>query len=268
MDRIASRHNARVKSAAKLRQRRQRQRQGRFLIDGDREIARAIAADCDLIDAFVRDSASDDPATRAMVADLEACGAAVSAVADEVYDKLAFGDRAGGMVAVGRARQWGLADLRPPPTPLIAVIESLEKPGNVGAVLRSGDGAGVDATIVADPRTDLFNPNTIRASLGTVFGRSVCGAASLDAKRWLDERQIEIYAATPDAEKLYTDVDYLGASAIVLGSEATGLSKVWSDSRVTRIKLPMLGIADSLNVSAAAAAIFYEARRQRDVRSN
>ena len=145
----------------------------------------------------------------------------------------------------------------------MAVLEGLEKPGNVGAVLRSADGAGVDAVIVADPRTDLFNPNTIRASLGTVFGAGVCTATAAETLAWLRRLGVPIFAARPEATLDYADVDYRGGAAIVLGSEAEGLSAAWTAADVTAMRLPMRGVADSLNVSATAAVLFYEAQRQR-----
>jgi TrmH family RNA methyltransferase len=135
----------------------------------------------------------------------------------------------------------------------------------VGAVLRSADGAGVDAVVVADPQTDLFNPNTIRASLGTVFAATVCTATAAEALAWLRRLAIPAFAARPDATVDYTAADYRGGAAIVLGSEAAGLSAAWDAAGVTPIGLPMRGMADSLNVSATAAVLFYEAQRQRRV---
>jgi TrmH family RNA methyltransferase len=133
----------------------------------------------------------------------------------------------------------------------------------LGAILRSADAAGVDAVIVADGRTDLFNPNTIRASLGTVFRANVCEATTADAIAWLRTNELRIIAARPDATKDYTETDLRGSLAIVLGSEAAGLTDAWNAADITPIKLPMHGIADSLNVSTTAAVLFYEARRQR-----
>jgi TrmH family RNA methyltransferase len=147
---------------------------------------------------------------------------------------------------------------------LIAVLEGVEKPGNIGAVLRSADAAGVAALILADARTDLYNPNAIRASLGTIFTVPVCQAASDETLAWLREKNISIVAARVDGSMPYTKIDYHGPTAVVLGSEAAGLSKTWSAPDITPVRLPMLGAADSLNVAAAAAVIFYEALRQRN----
>ena len=151
-----------------------------------------------------------------------------------------------------------------PACPLVVVLEGVEKPGNVGAVLRSADGAGVSALVVADPRTDLFNPNAIRASLGTVFSLPVAESAARDVLAWLGGRGLRIVAARVEGAVAYTEVDYRRPTAIILGSEAAGLTALWSGEDVRPIRLPMLGVADSLNVSAAAAVLFYEALAAED----
>ena len=145
------------------------------------------------------------------------------------------------------------------------MLEGVEKPGNVGAVLRSADAAGVSAVIVADGRTDLFNPNAIRASLGTIFTMQVCEAASGEVLAWLRGKRFQIIAARVDGSVGYMKVDYRRPTAIVLGGEAAGISPIWSGDDVTAVHLPMRGAADSLNVSVTAAVLFYEALRQRDI---
>ncbi|MAT72113.1 MAG: rRNA methyltransferase [Planctomycetaceae bacterium] len=260
---ITSRHNPRVKAAAKLRTGRKRTSAERFLIDGPREIARAIAAGVEIAEAFVCDELVDGDEAAAAVTALRSATGEFATVTPEVFEKLCFGQRGSGAVAVAVPPARSLAGLQLPPAPLVAVIEGVEKPGNVGAVLRSADGAGVDAVVVADPRTDLFNPQTIRASLGTVFGRHVCTASAADALAWLRTLNVPLLAARPDATVLYTAVDYRRGAAIILGSEATGLTDLWHAADVTPVKLPMRGLADSLNVSATAAVMFYEAERQR-----
>jgi RNA methyltransferase, TrmH family len=153
-----------------------------------------------------------------------------------------------------------------PADPLVLVIEALEKPGNLGAVLRSADGAGVDAVIAASPRTDLFNPNAIRASAGTVFSVPLAAASSGDVMAWLRRNGIRVVAARVEAERAYTDADLRGPVAIALGAETDGLTDAWSGDGVEAVNLPMLGMADSLNVSVTAAVLAYEARRQRGAR--
>jgi len=263
MQHITSRQNARVKEAAKLRLARQRERQGRFVIDGARELLRAINSSIEIVEAFICESRCNDAETKQAAEAVSQSRAAVATVTEEVFEKLCFGERTGGVLAIARTPERSLAQLKLPAAPLIAVIEGIEKPGNVGAILRSADGAGVDAVVIADPRTDLFNPNAIRASLGTIFGANICTATSSETQAWLRAQNIPVVAARPDATALYTEVDYRGGAAIVLGSEAEGLTDAWSGDAATAIGLPMRGIADSLNVSATAAVLFYEAQRQR-----
>jgi TrmH family RNA methyltransferase len=263
MTTITSLRNPHVNSAVRLRDRRHRDRQKRILIDGARELARAITAGVRLVEVFVcRPLCQSDDARR--VLDLLAGSPARRFdVTEPVFEKLAFGDRTEGVLGVAETPAATLADLSVPDRPLVAVLEGVEKPGNVGAVLRSADGAGVSALIAADPRTDLFNPNAIRASLGTIFRLPVAAAGTAETLAWLRRRKLAIYAARVDAAIPYTEADFRRPAAIVLGSEAEGLSEAWSADDVTAVRLPMLGLVDSLNVSAAAAVLFYEALRQR-----
>ncbi|HUY90964.1 MAG TPA: TrmH family RNA methyltransferase [Pirellulales bacterium] len=263
---ITSLQNQRVKDAAKLRERRQRDKQHRILIDGVRELRRAITAGVALREIFVCEPLCRTVEARRLLDSLDSCGAEILPVTPEVFAKLAFGDRAEGVLGVARTPAARLDDLKPPSGALVAVVEGVEKPGNLGAVLRSADAAGVSALIAAGHGVDLFSPNVIRASLGTVFTLPVAAASAEETKRWLAERSFRVFAARVDAERLYTDVSYAGDAAIVLGSEAAGLSDIWSGPDVTPVKLPMCGAADSLNISAAAAVIFYEALRQRQSR--
>ena len=186
-------------------------------------------------------------------------------VTETALAKLAFGDRADGIVAVGLRPPLDLAGVRLGTDPLVAVVEGVEKPGNLGAILRSADGAGVDALVAADPRTDLFNPNAIRASLGTIFAVPLAAGPSHEVRAWLVELGLRIVVARVDADRAYTEVDLTGPLAIVLGSEAAGLGPTPGPGRTSSaVRLPMRGVADSLNVSAAGAVLLYEARRQRD----
>ncbi len=264
---ITSPQNPKIKAAARLRDARGRKKQGRFVVDGVREIGRALGAGIRFAEAFICEEIGTE-GQRAEVARLvrELRGAEITRVSVAVFEKLAFGDRTEGIVAVAETPSWGLKRLERTvlgETPLIGVIERIEKPGNVGAVLRSADGAGLRGLIVADPRSDLFNPNTIRASLGTLFTVPVATASTTEAIQWLRNRNISIFAAWVDGSISYETADYRGASAIVLGNEAEGLSPAWAAEGMQRVRLPMHGTADSLNISAAAAVLFYEARRQR-----
>lgn len=257
--------NPRVKAASALRDRRQRDRTGLTLIDGARELRRALEAGVTLVEAFVCEPLLAGLDARAVFDRLRANGTTLHTTSEPVFAKLAFGERAEGIVAVVRIPTTRLDDLALPPVPLVVVIEGVEKPGNVGALLRSADGAGVDAVVVASPRTDLFNPNAIRASAGTIFSVPLAVAATADVIAWLRAQSIRIVAAQVEAERIYTATDLRGPVAIVLGAEDDGLTSVWAAPDIDAVRLPMLGVADSLNVSVSGAVLLYEARRQRGV---
>ncbi len=263
MKQITSAANPRLKSAVRLRGRRERDRAGLTLIDGVRETLRALQGGAVIREAFVAIEFCSDLDCRALLQRLRDALVPVWEVGRDAFDKLAYGDRVDGVVAVAETPLRRLDDLILPPEPLIAIIEGVEKPGNLGAILRTADGAGLDAVIVADSATDLFNPNIIRASLGTVFAVPVSVASSGDVLTWLAERNIAIIAARVDGSVDYPEADYTGAVAIALGSEARGLSDAWAELARASVRVPMLGVADSLNVSATAAVLFYEALRQR-----
>ena len=260
---ITSLQNARVKDAIKLRDRRAREKQGRVLIDGARELRRAMEAQIELHELFVCRELCHSEDADAVLELADDARAEVLEVTPPVFEKLAFGERAEGVLGVARPPQRTLADLQVPENPLVAVLEGVEKPGNVGAVLRSADAAGVSAVVVADGGTDLYNPNTIRASLGTIFAVPVCGASSRETLAWLRVHGLHIVTSRVDAAIRYTAAPLAGPTAIVLGAESFGLSEMWRGDDVTEVSLPMLGVADSLNVSTTAAVLFYEALRQR-----
>ncbi|REK08279.1 MAG: RNA methyltransferase [Planctomycetota bacterium] len=260
---ITSVHNPRVKDAVRLRSARHRAKQGRILIDGARELLQAMRGGVRLVEVFVCSQRCHSSESGAVLHRLETLAADVWDVPGEVFAKLAFGDRHDGVLAVAEAPALLLSELAPRGAGLIAVLAGVEKPGNVGAVLRSADAAGVSAVIVADPGTDLYNPNCIRASLGTVFTQPVCTSTTAETMAWLRDRKIRVFATRPDAERQYTEVDLGSSAAVVLGSESAGLSDAWLADDVQPIRLPMLGSADSLNVSAAAAVLFYHALSQR-----
>jgi TrmH family RNA methyltransferase len=261
--RISSTANPRLKAALRLRGRRERDRQGLTLIDGVRETARALAGGANVREAFVSAEYCADEECLEVAERLRAAGVPVWELGPEAFARLAYGDRLDGIVTVAETPLRRLADLQLPTEPLVAVIEGVEKPGNLGAILRTGDGAGVSAVIIAEPGTDLLNPNVIRASLGTIFTVPLAVASTGEVLPWLREQGIAIVAARVDGSIDYTDVDYRGSVAIALGSEARGLSDAWGELAAASVRVPMLGVADSLNVSATAAVLFYEALRQR-----
>ncbi len=262
---ITSLHNPRVKTALQLRDRKGRTAQQRIIIDGAREIARALAGGVEIEELFVCDELLHTAAARELLASSALSPSVQIPVTRQVFEKLAYGERGEGLIATAKTPERTLASLQLPAAPLIAVLEGIEKPGNVGAVLRSADGAGVSALIVADGGTDLFNPNAIRASLGAIFTVPVCAASSAETLTWLRARAIAIFAARVASAIGYERADFRPGVAIVLGSEAQGLTDVWRGDDITPIMLPMLGVCDSLNVSATAAVLFYEAWRQRQL---
>jgi TrmH family RNA methyltransferase len=261
---LASPSNPRIKSVARLRDRRERESSGLTLVDGAREVRRALDAGVVVVEAFVCEPLLAGEDARAAFDALAARSIPVTTTTEAAFAKLAFGDRAEGIVAVIRAPSLELKALKLPDDPLVVVVEDVEKPGNVGAVLRSADGAGADALIAASPRTDLANPNVIRASAGTIFSVPLAAAPSADVVAWLRKRGIRVVAARVDAAGLYTDADLTGPLAIALGSETDGLTAAWQADDIETVRLPMHGVADSLNVSVSAAVLLYEARRQRD----
>lgn len=268
--RITSTANPAVRAAADLRHRRGRDETGLTLVDGARELRRALEAGFELREAFVCPELLTTDNARAVLSLLQHRGVTLRTVAPVVYSKVAFGDRSDGIVGVLAIPPSDLSALaqrlaqRVAHRALLAVVEAVEKPGNLGAILRSADGAGVDGLIAADPQTDLFNPNAIRASVGTIFAVPLAAAATADTVAWLRERALTIVAARVEGGLPYTGVDMTGPTVIVLGSESAGLSDAWRGPDVVAVRLPMRGAADSLNVSTAAAVLFYEARRQRD----
>ena len=261
---ITSTANPRVKAVVGLRDRRTRDALGSTLVDGAREVGRAIAAGVRVTELFSCPALAGSDDAQSALAAAAAAGIVPTTVSPAVLERLAFGDRSDGLVAVIRTPPTDLGRLALPARPLIVVAEAVEKPGNLGAILRSADGAGADAVIAADPRTDLFNPNAIRASLGTIFNVPLASASTEATIAWLTAAGIAIVVARVDGAVAYDSIDFRGPVAIVLGSEALGLADAWSGPAAGAARLPMLGIADSLNVSAAAAILLYEARRQRD----
>jgi len=261
---ITSLTNPRVKAAVRLRDRAERDVTGLTIVDGAREILRALDAGVHVELAFVAPDLLRSPDGLAAADRLRHRGMALE-VSPAVLGRIAFGQRSDGVVAIVAAPTGTLDELVVPPDPLIVVAEAIEKPGNLGAIVRTADGAGASAVIAADPRTDLFNPNAIRASLGTIFALPVVAATTAATLDWLSARGIRPIAARVDASRSYTDVDLRGPIAIVLGSEAGGLGEGWSDPRVEPVAIPMRGMADSLNVSIAAAVLLFEAVRQRDL---
>lgn len=184
-------------------------------------------------------------------------------VTAQVFSRIAYRESSGGVVALARPKRLALDGIALPPVPLILILETVEKPGNLGAILRTADAAAVDAVIVCDPQTDIYNPNAIRSSIGTIFTLQVVTATSADTIQWLQDKKIKSFATALTATGFYHDADFKQPSAIVMGSEAYGLSNLWLNQSDELIKVPMRGKIDSMNVSATAAIVMFEAMRQR-----
>lgn len=256
---ITSTQNPKIRNVTALEKPRERRKQGLFVIEGVRETELAIRAGYNLNNVFF----CDDLITQN---ELEAMGLSEKVlipVSGEVFDKIAVRENSGGVVAVAEQKVHHLDNVRLRSNPLVLVLEAVEKPGNLGAILRTADAANLDAVIICDPSTDFYNPNVIRSSIGCVFTVPVAAATSEKAIAWLKKNNINIYCTWLQASKPYHHIDYTAPSAIVMGTESTGLSAMWVSAATSNIIIPMEGSIDSMNVSTAAAVVVFEAKRQR-----
>ncbi|MDR1782763.1 MAG: RNA methyltransferase, partial [Dysgonamonadaceae bacterium] len=262
MNIITSIYNERIKNVLKLASKsKERKEQNLFVVEGARELslAKAGAYECDSV--FVCSelfAASDYPKVLENVLPER-----IFEVSPAVFQKMAYREHSDGITALLKPKSNTLADLVLSENPFIIVLESIEKPGNLGAVLRTADAANVDAVIVCDPLADVYNPNTIRSSIGCVFTVQVAVANNNDALNFLKNKNIRTYAAELDASVWYHETDFSHSSAIVMGAEADGLTDFWLKNADARIKIPMRGKIDSLNVSVSTAILTFEAMRQR-----
>jgi TrmH family RNA methyltransferase len=260
---ITSVQNPRIKQLVRLRERRERDEAGVFPVEGYRELSRALERGREVGEIYFAPEwflGSNEPA---LLERAEARGTRLFELSKDAFAKASYRDRPDGLL--GLAKQWptGLDQLPSPEVPFFLVVESIEKPGNLGTLLRGADAAGVHAVIVCDPVTDLFNPNVVRSSTGVLFSVPVAVARTEDVIAWLKERGVRTAATTPAAEALYSDVDLTGPLAIVMGSEQYGLSDTWLEKADLPVRIPMAGQADSLNVAMAAIITLFEAVRQR-----
>lgn len=256
---ISSVQNPTIKSLMLLEQKSaQRKQTGLFVVEGLREVQRAIAAGLSIESVFWCDDIC--PMLPKLAPETN-----VYKVSYPVYNKIAYREGTEGIIAQVRSKDLCLQDLDLDHNPVIIVLESVEKPGNLGAVLRSADAAGIDAVIVCDPLTDLTNPNLIRASLGAFFSVPTVACTSEQAIECFRSKGIQILTAQLQDSQLYYDQDMKKPTAIVMGTESTGLTQIWRDAATAHIRIPMLGAMDSLNVSVSAAILMYEALRQRSL---
>jgi len=258
-DHITSTKNKRIQNLVRLEKPRERKEQGVFSIEGLKEIGKAYKAGYS-VDAlfFCPDVISIDQVETFTNRETE-----VFSVTKEVFAKITYRENSGGMVVVSKPKSHSLQNIHLHENPLIIVLESVEKPGNLGAILRTADAAGVDGLIICDTQTDLYNPNVIRSGLGCLFTVPVATGTTEEVVQWLKDHGISIFCTGLNASVPYHTIDFTLPAAIVMGTESTGLTQQWLKASDQNIIIPMCGMADSLNVSVSAAIVIFEAKRQR-----
>ncbi|MBQ9676061.1 MAG: RNA methyltransferase [Bacteroidaceae bacterium] len=265
-NKISSLQNTKVKQLVALQQKSsERRKQGVFVVEGIRELQHCLNAGYTINSIFFCPELTD---TGALSSLLSESIASYYEVSPEVYEKIAYRGSTEGVIATVQSKQLALKDLHLSKQPLLIVLESVEKPGNLGAILRSADAAGADAVIICDPLTDLYNPNLIRSSIGAIFSVTCIACSSDDCINFLKQNNINILTAQLQDSKLYYDTDMTCGTAIIMGTESTGLTDVWRKAADAHIRIPMLGQLDSLNVSVSAAILLFEAVRQRKIETS
>ncbi len=261
---ISSPQNPRIKNLVKLRNRRPRDKQGVFIAEGYRAICRALEKDVIPRDLYFSPEWFLGENEEALLKEAQARGANLFELSKIAFEKVAYRDRPEGILGVIEQWSHSLQDLPLSKPPFLLIAESIEKPGNLGTILRSADAAGVDAVVCCDPVTDLFNPNVVRSSTGVLFSMPTVMTTSQEVIEWLRQNGIASVATTPHTDTFHTDVDMTGPVAIIMGSEQFGLSEIWLDACDQKARIPMAGQADSLNVAMAALVTLFEAVRQRN----
>jgi TrmH family RNA methyltransferase len=261
MKQITSSQNSFVKSLIQLQEKaKARKESGTFLIEGIREIELAIKGNYKIETILFLPELVSETQLKKIV---QSSAVDIIEISKEVYQKLAYRDTTEGILAVAKTKSLQLSDLNLPQNPLILVMESIEKPGNIGAVLRTCDAAKVDAVIIANPKTDLYNPNIVRSSVGCLFTNQIATATTEETINYLVENKIDFYSATLQDSTSYHTQNYTTPTALIVGTEATGLTHLWREKATQNIIIPMQGAIDSMNVSVAAAILLFEAKRQR-----
>jgi TrmH family RNA methyltransferase len=260
MKQITSAQNPFIKSLVLLQEKsKARKQSGTFLIEGQREIELAIKGNYELETIlFLSELILEQQITKLTNNQIN-----LVEISKEVYQKLAYRDTTEGILAVAKTKSLSLSDLQLPKNPLIVVMEAIEKPGNIGAMLRTCDAAKIDAVIIANPKTDLYNPNIVRSSVGCLFTNQIATATTEETIAFLQQNKINFYSATLQNSTAYHSQNYTLPTALVVGTEASGLSQLWRDKATQNIIIPMQGEIDSMNVSVAAAVLIFEAKRQR-----
>lgn len=260
MKQITSTQNPFIKSLIQLQEKaKARKQSGTFLIEGKREIELAVKGNYELETIlFLPELITEEQVSKFSKKQIE-----LIEINKDVYQKLAYRDTTEGILAIAKTKSLQLNDLKLPENPLIVVMEAIEKPGNIGAMLRTCDAAKIDAVIIANPKTDLYNPNIVRSSVGCLFTNQIASGTTDEVIAFLKENNIAFYSATLQNSNSYHEINYTTATALVVGTEATGLTQAWRDNSTQNIIIPMQGEIDSMNVSVAAAILIFEAKRQR-----
>lgn len=258
---ISSPQNSYIKELLKLQEKpRERKKKGLFLVEGQREISLALKGNYEIDTVlFVNELFLEEDLKKSFTSSISKI-----AITKEVYQKIAYRDTTEGIIAVVKAKQFSLQSISfKNSNPLVLVLEGIEKPGNIGAILRTADASNIDAVFIADAKTDMYNPNIIRSSIGCVFTNQIALASSEEIITFLKAENINIYSTTLQNSNEYYKEDYTKPTAIVVGTEATGLTQIWRDKATKNINIPMQGVIDSMNVSVACAIVTFEAKRQR-----
>ncbi|WP_010522893.1 TrmH family RNA methyltransferase [Aquimarina agarivorans] len=260
---IESPQNAAIKQLYQLREKsRIRKKEGLFIIEGQQEIQLALKANYQIIKIYVCTSILPITKFETIFSDWLSTFQIIE-ISTEVYQKLAYRASTEGIIALSKAKKNALKELQLKSNPLILVAEAPEKPGNIGALLRTADAANIDAVLIANPKTDLYNPNIIRSSVGCVFTNNVATGSTTEIITFLKEKEIQLYGATLQSATPYDQQNFKAPTAIIVGTEHEGLSKEWRMNTTKNIIIPMSGSVDSMNVSVAAGILIFEAKRQR-----
>ncbi len=263
---ISSLQNSLVKRIVLLKEKsRERSNQGLFVLEGERELTLAMNANYEIESLLFFPGIISEQEVLQLLQEIK-CQTELIEVSNSVYQKIAYRDTTEGVVALVRSKSHALEDLHPKSDKaLILVAEAPEKPGNIGALLRTADAANLDAVMIANPKGDLYNPNIIRSSVGCIFTNNIAVGSTSEIIEFLKDKNINIYCAALSASEKYTKVNFTKSSAIVVGTESHGLSKEWLDASTKNIIIPMEGEIDSMNVSVSAAILIFEAKRQRSI---
>ncbi len=264
---ITSLQNPKMKNAVRLFDRKARDESGLFLIEGYRELSRAVDASIEIVSLFICPTLFLGENEQSLIDKALKGGADIFSCDPKVFKKLSYRDRPDGLIAVASQMKLSLDALsrkiQGKQNPFFLVAESIEKPGNLGTILRSCDAVGADGVIICDRCTDIYNPNVVRASVGTLFTVPVVEAEGSQVLSWLKSLGVKILSSTPNTEVEYTEADLSGPVALVVGTEQLGLSEAWLSQADVKVRIPMMGVADSLNVATATTLLLYEVLRQR-----